>query len=415
MTDLITWKRLVFHVGGYDPVTPERMRARFVRELRRFERTWSVNASVSESEIDGDKTAWDIETSGPNWRVHTRFQFVRWDDVMDTVHRRPMWQRIPLGLLSFADFIAGGALWGYMRMNWRYALFFVYPLLIFTLLAAAASLTGSLAVRLSGSATLGVVAGAAALIALIQSLGRLFQLPQLFDDWIFARAYVHRDDPVLKERFDRLAQELTTAARSSDFDEVLVIGHSLGAVLSVDLLDRALKVEPAFSRRGTRVAFLSVGSSILKIALHRGAERLHAALNRVASAPGLFWAEYQALTDPMNFYKTNPMVALGPAASGGPLIRVVYFRQMLDPVAYRRIRRNFYRVHNQFISGNDRRAAYDYYMLLCGPLSIEQQVRLPAGATSAIGEDGAVLDPRNCAGPACDKSVRPVRDDAYAR
>jgi hypothetical protein len=415
MTDLITWRRLVFHVGGYDPVTPEKMRARFVRELRRFERTWSVNASVSESEIETDKIAWDIETSGPNWRVHTRFQFVRWDDVMDTVHRRPMWQRIPLGLSSFVEFIAAGALWGYMRTNWRYALFFIYPLLIFTLLAVAASLTGLLIARFSESAMLGIVAGAAALIALIQSLGRLLQLPQLFDDWIFARTYVHHDDPVLNRRFDRLAQELTNAVRSLDFDELLVIGHSLGAVLSVDLLDRALKLEPALGRRGTRVAFLSVGSSILKIALHRGAERLRAALDRVASAPGLFWAEYQVLTDPMNFYKTNPMAALGLAITDRPIIRVVYFRQMLDPAAYRRIRRNFYRVHNQFISGNDRRAAYDYYMLLCGPLSVEQQVRLPAGATSAIGEDGAVLDPRGCAEPTYEDSGRLVSNDAYAR
>jgi hypothetical protein len=415
MTDLITWKRLVFHVGGYDPVTPERVRARFMRELRRFERTWAVNASVSESEIEADKIAWDIGTSGPNWRVHTRFQFVRWDDVMDTVHRRPMWQRIPLGLLSFADFIAAGALWGYIRTNWRYALFFIYPLLLFTLFVVAAFFAGLLIARVGGSATVGIIAGAAALVALIQSLGRLLQLPQLFDDWIFARSYVHRDDPVLEQRSNRLAQELIVAARSSDFDEVLVIGHSLGAVLSADLLDRALKLDPDLGHRGTRVAFLSVGSSILKIALHRGARRLHAALNRVASAPGVFWAEYQALTDPMNFYKTNPMVALRSAISDRPIIRVVYFRQMLDPAAYQRIRRNFYRVHNQFISGNDRRAAYDYYMLLCGPFSIEQQVRLPDGAISMIREDGAMVDPHDNAALLDEHPMRLVGNDAYAR
>jgi hypothetical protein len=56
---------------------------------------------------------------------------------------------------------------------------------------------------------------------------------------------------------------------------------------------------------------------------------------------------------------------------------------MLSSAAYHRIRRNFYRVHNQFISGNDRRTAYDYFMLVCGPLSAESQVRLPNGAGSA--------------------------------
>jgi hypothetical protein len=415
MTELIKWKRLVFHVGGYDPATPERVRARFVRELRRFERTWSVNASVSESELDVDKLAWNIETSGPNWRVHTRFQFVRWDDVMDTVHRRPMWQRIPLGLLTFVEFIAAGALWGYMRTNWRYAAFFLYPLLLFTFLAVIAGLAGLLIATSSGSGTLGVLTGSAAFIGLIHGPGQLLQLPALFDDWIFARAYVHRGDSVLEQRFDRLAQELSKAADSSDFDEVLVIGHSLGAVLSVDLLDRALKLEPALGRGGTPVAFVSVGSSILKIALHRGAERLRAALNRIALAPGLFWAEYQSLTDPMNFYKTNPMAALGLPATDQPVIRIVYFRQMLDPDAYRRIRRNFYRVHNQFISGNDRRAAYDYYMLLCGPVSIKRQVSLPTGVTTSVAEDGAVLTGPNHDKAARERSLPLVSNDAHAR
>jgi hypothetical protein len=38
--------------------------------------------------------------------------------------RRPVWSRLPMGLLAFADFVAGGALRGYARTNWRYANFF---------------------------------------------------------------------------------------------------------------------------------------------------------------------------------------------------------------------------------------------------------------------------------------------------
>ena len=40
---------------------------------------------------------------------------------------------------------------------------------------------------------------------------------------------------------------------------------------------------------------------------------------------------------------------------------------------YRRIRLKFYRLHCQFISGNDRRAPYDYFMLVCGPVSAKSQ------------------------------------------
>ena len=40
---------------------------------------------------------------------------------------------------------------------------------------------------------------------------------------------------------------------------------------------------------------------------------------------------------------------------------------------------------------SERRAAYDYFMLVCGPLSVEQQARSPEGAASEIGDNGGLL------------------------
>src|SRR5438874_6635873 len=121
-------KRLVFHVGGYDGgMRPDVMHRRFVRELRRFERTWSVQASASEPRLGDDQSAWQVTTTGPNWRVETDYRLLRWDDIIDADAGRPMWQRLALGVLTFLDFVAAGALWGYFRLNWRYALFFLYP------------------------------------------------------------------------------------------------------------------------------------------------------------------------------------------------------------------------------------------------------------------------------------------------
>jgi len=177
-----------------------------------------------------------------------------------------------------------------------------------------------------------------------------------------------------------------------DLDEILITGHSLGAVLAIDLLDRALRLNPKLGQGRTRVVLLSIGSSIPKIALHRGATRFRAAIERVANAPSIFWAEYQALTDVMNFYKVDPVAGMG-VAGRSPVLRQVRVRAMLDPAAYRLIRRNFFRVHCQFVSANDRRAAYDYFMLVCGPFAAEDQVKSHDGAASWIDSSGALTDP----------------------
>ena len=181
---------------------------------------------------------------------------------------------------------------------------------------------------------------------------------------------------------DRMAEELVAAAREKKADEIVLVGHSLGAVLAVDLLDRALLMWPELGRNGTRLVLLSVGSSILKIGLHRGARRFRASLQRVATARGVFWGEYQSLTDVMNFYRTDPVRSLGLTAGRPPFVRLVRFRSMLSPAGYRRLRRNFFRVHCQFIRANDCRASYDYFMFVCGPLAAQTLVEIsPRGDT----------------------------------
>jgi pimeloyl-ACP methyl ester carboxylesterase len=402
MTDPTIKTRLVFHIGGYEPMPPAEVHARFVRELRRFERTWSATASVSEMTLETDQAAWEVITAGPNWRVETRCHLVRWDDLMAELARRPAWQRVPPGLLAFADFVAGGALWGYARTNWRYALFFLYPYLLMAIFAVVAWFGGAFIAQASGSVPIGIAASLVAFFALLQGPGYWLYLPLAFDGWIFSRNYIRNGVPVLDRRLDLVAREIVAAARAGQVDEIVIFGHSLGTVLAVDLANRALRLDPDLGLTGTRVALVTTGSSILKIGLHRGAVRFKAGLARVASAPGVFWAEYQSHIDPLNFYNTDPVAETGLKATGRPVVRIVWIRNMLDPVTYRRIRRNIYRVHCQFVSGNERRAAYDYFMLLCGPLSVERQVGLLDGAASAIGEDGALLG----APPQLDEPVR---------
>jgi hypothetical protein len=383
--------RLVFYIGGYDPKPPAIEHRRLAGELRRFERTWSATASVSGISIENDQAAWKIVASGPNWQVETQFRLVRWDDLTANDGRRPVWKRIPLGFLAFADFVTGGALWGYARTSWRYTLFFVYPFVIFAALTSLAWIAGAFVRQVTESMAIGIVTAATVFVVLYKGASHWLYLSLIFDDWIFSRDYIYHGNPVLDCRLDFFAREIVAAARANEADEILVFGHSLGAVLGVDLVDRVLRLAPDIGRIGTRVAFVTTGSSILKIGLHRRAARFHAALARVATASRPFWAEYQSRADWLNFFDTDPVAESGLTATGRPLVRNARIRTMVDPNAYRRLHRKIYRMHCQVISGNERRAAYDYLMLLCGPLSAEHQFRLPFGAASVIGDDGALL------------------------
>lgn len=402
-------KRLVFHVGGYDPITPHAgAQRRFVREIARFQLTWSVKASIGGLHDGADQTKWSVTTTGPNWQVETDYHLVRWDDVIETFSRRTIYWRILLGIIAFLDFVVSGALRGYLRTNWHYAVFFLYPFVMFGALILITFLIGVLALKTSGSIPVGIVVGVFLLAALLVGPWRWLHLDALFDDWSFSREYVRKGNWILEQRLDRLAAEIVAAANDSDADELLVIGHSLGAVLAVDLLDRTLTLDPALGTRRIPVTFLTIGSSLLKIGVHHGATRLRAAVARVALSPGIFWGDYQARVDIMNFYNTNPMAEMALPTEDGPVVRLVEFGRMLEHAIYRRIRLKFYRLHCQFISGNDRRASYDYFMLVCGPLSAKSQTLAADGAVSLIEEDGSLISaPPSCNEPLAEPARRP--------
>jgi len=389
-------KRLVFHVGGYDPIAPQAgTYRRFVREITRFELTWSAKAFIGALHDGVDETKWRVITNGPNWHVETDFHLIRWDDVIEEFSHRRIWQRIPQGLIAFLDFVTAGALWGYLRTNWYYAIFFLYPFVMFGLLTATAYFVGIHVLRANETMS-AVIIIYSVLAALVVGFWRWLHLGSLFDDWIFSRAYVRRRNPIIEQRLHKIAQEIVSAARGSGADELLVVGHSLGAVIAVDLLDQALKLDPSLGKNGTPVTFLSIGSSILKIGLHRGAERFRAAVEHVAQAPGIFWGDYQARIDIMNFYNTNPMTEMSLSAEHEPVVRLVEFSRMLQRDVYRRIRLRFYRLHCQFVSGNDKRASYDYFMLVCGPVSAKYQTLASDGVLSMIGENGTLASTSPC-------------------
>ena len=136
----IVAKRLVFHLGGYDPITPYVVaQRRFVRELARFERTWSAKASIGALDENADQAKWSVITKGPNWQVESDYRLVRWDDVIEDFSGQTVWRRVPLGIIAFLDFIWSGALWGYLRSNWHYAVFFLYPFVMFGLFSSVVS------------------------------------------------------------------------------------------------------------------------------------------------------------------------------------------------------------------------------------------------------------------------------------
>lgn len=384
-------KRCVFFLGGYEPIPPERQHERFVRELGRFQQTWQVASTVSGLTLSeaGAVGSWQVETRGPNWAVDTEYRSLLWGDLVASDFERSDWERVPCAIRAFADFIWSGAAFRYFAVNWRYGLFFLYPILIILGFAAIGFAAAWYAAEW-GLPVLLVPAGALLVFALLTIWpGRFLLLPYMLDDWLFAYELVHRSRPGLDERLDLFARDIATRLRAGGVDEIVFSGHSLGCALKVEVLDRALRMVPEFGTRGEQLSVLSTGSSLLKIALHPAAGWLKAAVERVSRNEAVFWVEYQTMVDIISFYKVNPLQALRLPDTGRPTIRRVHVRDMLKPETYRRFKGNFFRLHRQLVMGNDKRYFYDYFMVCCGPFRLMTRADRPETVT-AFSADGAL-------------------------
>jgi hypothetical protein len=394
MPKALVRKRCFVQMTGYEPVGPQHQHRRFVREMARFQKAWNVQGRVSPPKLaaDGSSASWTVETLGPNWHVTTDFHYFRWDDFVAADMARSDWWRFPLGIAALMEFILTGTVVRYFIVAWRYGGFFLYPL-VFVLgtmwLAIAATRFAVIHLGLPHHMLLAPLLCLAIFAGLRWTLGRMIYIGYALDDWYFARDFVHRARPQVEGRLDRLARELVRLARDTDADEIVFDGHSLGAPLSLAIVDRALQLDPQLGA-GKPLHLVSSGSSLLKVALHPAAGWLREAVGRVANAPAIYWVEYQALVDVINVYKVDPVVALGMAPAGKPIVRIIRIRMMVEEETYRRFHLNFLRIHRQAVMGNERRYFYDYYMLCCGPIALTDRVENPDRAVAAFGGDGAL-------------------------
>jgi pimeloyl-ACP methyl ester carboxylesterase len=371
-------RRAVFLVGGYERNDSAGFFRRISRELKRFSACWAITADMQEPQpVPGGIAATARLTyHGADGDCMSDLTFLSFDDLVKRDSARPFVVRLWVYVISFVDYVASGTMFGFFQTNWRFALYFLYPAV--ALLAFAGSGYGiyrliALA-SFPGSGILAVLCGLLAAYVVGRFVGRRSFVFHLMDLWSFSREHLRGRRPDMDLRLDAWSRLIETRLKEEAYDEVLLIGHSTGGAL---ILDVAHLLAERLVAEGRAVDFtlLTVGSTSLKICLHPAATRARMRLEGLARYPGLRWTEFQALTDIINFYKCDPYRLAGLSHQRDdafPRMFQVRFRDMLVPESYKRIKRNFFRVHYQFISANSRRYFYDFFQICCGTRRLEE-------------------------------------------
>jgi len=115
----------------------------------------------------------------------------------------------------------------------------------------------------------------------------------------------------------------------------------------------------------------------------------------LAIEPSIDWIDCQARKDVMNFFQFDPIEGHGIDAGDkkrNPTIVPVRFREIIAPEHYNLFRWQFFRVHFQFVMANERPHAYDFFMIVCGPVPLRERVAAPDAALAVATGDAAARE-----------------------
>jgi len=217
----------------------------------------------------------------------------------------------------------------------------------------------------------------------------------LLCDTIWTWEFSHRQRPEWDERIDRFAQYLVDVARKNDAEEIVIVGHSSGSFLGTEILARALKLDPALGRHGPRIVLLTLGGNYPIVGFHKVSQDFRDHLRQLAVEPSIDWIDCQARKDVMNFFHLDPIASHGievGALRRNPTIVAVRFREIIKPEHYYLFRWKFFRVHFQFVMANERPHAYDFFMIVCGPIPLTERMARPEAALAIATGDAAARE-----------------------
>lgn len=375
-------RRCVFYVSGFDPKG-----AAHYHGLYREESAHQCNAEGyrrtvgPRQRLASGNAAWQIRAEADGHTVDTHYEFMRWDDVV-----RRHWPKTTAALwrdviASTLFYLRHGTWWRMFRLSWPPAVAVFTPFLLVCFLLLGTPLLAAaggwiLATRLD-SLPAGM-AGAALLAAALWWAGRRiearYSMYWMMRSYAFTARQARGEVPDLEQRLDALAEQLVQRVRDGGDDEVLVVGHSSGAIMAACIVARALQREPALAAGRTRLALLTLGQWIPLLGLLPMATGFREELRRLGGARGLCWVDFSAPPDGCCFALTHPLTACGVPhdAQEGVTIKLLNprFAELFDAQAYAALKYDKFRLHFQYLRASDLPGEYDYFAITAGPQTL---------------------------------------------
>lgn len=371
-------RRCVFYVSGFDPKGARHYHGLYRAESARQAPVSGFTVAVGpRRKLDDGNSAWTLGAIDQGTEVETHYEFMRWDDVVSSHWPRFTWQLWRDVVTTTVFNLRHGALWAMYQLSWPPALALFVPFVLLLGVVLGIPLLGGLAGWAGWEALDNVWAGlvaagvaAAAVVWIGLALEARYSMYWMMRSYAFTARQAQGRTPDLEARLDQQAARLAQRLAEAQDDEVLVVGHSSGAIMAAAIVARALRLRPAAEAGRPVLSLLTLGQWIPLLGLLPQAASFRQELAELATAPHLDWIDFSAPPDGCCFALTDPVAGSGVVPPhrlpDRPKLLSPRFAEMFDAPAYEALRRDKFRLHFQYLAAAPKPVAYDYFRITAG-------------------------------------------------
>ena len=373
------FRRQVYYLHGFDPRGPKTYHRKFCEQVEIYASRYGVEIDVGPLERGaGTNGCWQVVSQLDGVDVRTNYTVMNWADLTSEHLKQGFWGILKDGLWTGWELLKSGQWFRTCRADKGVALLMLYAHTAIFWYAAISLGLGALAYL--GMMSLGmetvpsVLLGLATALLLFQGLIFLdrklfvFHLMAMFTDSLLQ---AKGERPETEERLDEFATQIS-AVKTADFDEVLFVGHSVGANQAISVLARAL---PAASQK-TQFSLLTIGQNVPFVSFHPDAHQLRAEISQFASDPRVEWLDVSSPNDLVSHIGVDITVAHDIPKStelNSPAHILTKPLEAFSIWTILRLLSNIFETHFLYMYATHRPSNWDWHQTVLGPKRLPER------------------------------------------
>ena len=367
------FKRCVFYIPGFDPKAPRKYREIYRYEAQKQSAILNYDISIKPL-FNTEFYGWSIASNIDDISSESDFFILNWADLVKENLKKSLFYQYISMLRTSWIYISTGVLFRLMQLRKGPVIGALYPPVLLSLqalLGGGIVLLPLLYLPFFLALIIGVIL-ARVWFYFCQKLDKTLYTHYLMAFFGFITSKWGAIPPEINSRLARFEAEIEKAL-TKDYDEILIIGHSAGSILSIHLLARLLRQHQ--SEFQPALSFLSLANVSPMMSFLPNAHELRRDLKEISGNSRITWIDISSTYDGASFALCEPLAVTGLAheAQIWPRMIAVNFTKSLskEQIAHQKYR--FYERHFQFLKAFERPQHYDYFQITGGGLTLYER------------------------------------------